>query len=98
MEKKFKREYLIEELDLPFNAVDDKIVNRTRWELIHEIIFQDTDGTYWRTQVRDGATELQETIPWEYEDEVECEQVEKRLVLRKEWVPIEQKDGFCNDL
>lgn len=75
--KMFPKEYLTKTLGLPFNAIENKIVERTRWSLIHEIVFKDLDGKYYHTTYEDGATEMQEEAPWEYDDEVECIEVKR---------------------
>ena len=36
-----------------------------------------------------GATEMQPERPWEYDDEVECTEVDLREVKVKKWIPIE---------
>lgn len=38
MIKKFSKEYLTNELDLPYNAIEDKIIDSGRWSINHEII------------------------------------------------------------
>lgn len=84
---KFKKEYLIEELGLPYDCdlVNEEIINTTRWSIIKEIIFQDKDGKYYQTTYSEGATEYQDEAPWEYEDEVECTEVELREVKIMKW-------------
>lgn len=86
---KFKKEYLIEELGLPYDCdlVNEEIIDTTRWSIIKEIVFQDKDGKYYQTTYSEGATECQEEAPWEYEDEVECVEVELREVKIMKWCP-----------
>jgi len=88
MTKKFSKEYLMEELGLPYNSVEKTLVDSGRWALTYEIVFQDVDGKYWQTYYNTGATEMQYEPPWEYEDEVECTEVEKRQVTVEKWMPI----------
>ena len=38
----------------------------------------------------EGATELQDERPWEYQDEVECIEVELKEVKVKKWVPVDE--------
>jgi hypothetical protein len=77
------------ELDLPYgNTIVDNIVDTTRWSVIHEIVFADK-GKFFRTTYSEGATEMQYERPWEYEDEIECEEVELREVKVKKWIPVE---------
>lgn len=76
--KKFSKDYLKDELDLPYsNTIVDRIIDTTRWSIVHEIVFED-NGKFYQTTYSEGATEMQDERPWEYEDEVECEEVELR--------------------
>jgi len=89
MTVKFSKDYLKNELDLPYeNAIVENIIDTTRWSIIHEIVFADK-GKFYRTTYSEGATECQDERPWEYEDEVECEEVELREVKVKKWMPVE---------
>jgi hypothetical protein len=89
MKTKFSKDYLKNELDLPYeNTIVDNIVDTTRWSVVHEIVFADK-GKFYRTTYSEGATEIQDERPWEYEDEIECEEVELREVKVKKWVPVE---------
>ena len=88
MKKKFSKEYLTNELDLPWTALEDKIIDCSRWSIHHEIIFED-NGKYWKTWYSVGATEEQEERPWDYEDEVKCTEVEKKIVQVERWVEVE---------
>lgn len=94
MIKKFNREYLIEELGLPSEAIYKEPVEQHRWETLYKIIFQDKDGTYWKTYVLRGSTEMQPTIPWEFEEEVECQQVEKRIIQVEDWAPVDEGEEY----
>jgi hypothetical protein len=75
MKVKFKKSDLLD-LDLPWSAIEDTIVDHRRWSVDHNIIFK-KDEKYYRTSYSVGATEQQDERPWEYEDEVECEEVQK---------------------
>lgn len=92
MTKNFNREYLVEELELPHSAKYQELVDITRWSAIYDIVFQDKDGSYWKTGVSLPATEMQYEEPWEFEDEVECERVKFGWIRKKEWIPIEQEE------
>lgn len=86
--KKFSKDYLKDELDLPYgNAIVDRIIDTTRWSIVHEIVFED-NGKFYQTTYSEGATEMQYERPWECEDEVECEEVELREVKVKKWMPV----------
>lgn len=86
---KFKKEYLIEELGLPYDCESEEIIGTTRWSIIKEIVFQDKDGKYYQTTYSEGATEFQDESPWEYEDEIECTEVELKEVKVMKWCPKE---------
>ena len=86
--KKFSKDYLRNELDLPYGAILDKIIDTTRWSIIHEIVFED-NGKFYQTTYSEGATESQDERPWEYKDEVECYEVELREVKVKKWCKVE---------
>jgi len=75
---KFKKEFLLDELDLPWNddiIVKNEIYDQRRWVTSYELIFKLEDKLY-RTYYDQGSTEQQEEGPWEWEDEVECKEVE----------------------
>ena len=87
--KVFSKDYLKDEFDLPYsNTVVDKIIDTTRWSIVHEIVFED-NGKFYQTTYSEGATEMQDERPWEYDDEVECTEVELREVKVKKWMPVE---------
>lgn len=88
---KFKREFLMEELDLPYNALEDKVVDNSRWSIQHEIIFEH-EGKFYRTHYSVGATESQDERPWEYDDEVDCTEVIQQEVTVMAWVPVKEGD------
>lgn len=92
MTKNFSRKYLVEELKLPYNSIYEQPIEATRWSIIYVIVFQDKDGSYWKTSVSLPATEIQDEEPWEFEDEVECERVKFGWIRKKEWIPIEQEE------
>ena len=91
MIKKISREYLMKELGLPYDCypIEDNIIDTSRWSILHEIIFED-GGKFYRTTRSVGATEMQCEEPWEFEKEVECEEVELREVTVKKWLPIQE--------
>lgn len=89
MTKTFDKTYLTEELVLPYSkyVVSDTIIDTGRWSIEHELIFMDpADNKYYRTSYREGATELQDERPWEHKDTVEAVEVEKKLVIKEEYV------------
>ena len=89
MVKVFSRDYLKNELGLPYNGtIVDKIIDTTRWSVVHEIVFED-NGKFYQTTYSEGATEMQDERPWEYDDEITCTEVELKEVMMKKWVPVE---------
>lgn len=87
--KVFSKDYLMDELDLPYeNTIVNRIVDTTRWSIIHEIVFED-NGKFYMTTYSEGATEYQDERPWEYDDEIKCTEVELKEVKVKKWIPVE---------
>ena len=84
---KLHKDYLKNELDLPSSAVLDEITDTSRWSIHHRIIFKH-EGKFYETYYSEGATEMQDESPWEYEDEVECDEVELKEVKVVKWVRI----------
>lgn len=82
---KFKKDFLINKLNLPHSAILDEIVGNSRWSIQHKIIFEH-QGKFYRAYYSIGATEMQDESPWEYEDEVECVEVELKKVEVLKWI------------
>jgi len=82
---KFKTEFLRNELYLPDEALEDHIIDNDRWSIMHEIIFE-YEGKHYMTWYSIGATEMQPEQPWDYEDEVDCKEVELKEITEKKWV------------
>lgn len=77
--KKFKREYLIDELGLPYSLCNEYFIEDTiDWVdcglVDHTLIFRDKDGKTYRTSY-DIPDEPDDWTPWEDEEEVECQEV-----------------------
>ena len=49
---KLHKDYLLEELNLPYSAIKDTITSTSRWSENHEIIFAN-DGKFYKTDVAD---------------------------------------------
>jgi hypothetical protein len=81
---KFTKEFLKDELDLPYSALEDNIVDTSRWSIHHEIIFEH-EGKYYKTYYSEGATEMQDERPWEYDKEIECTEVHQVDKVVKVW-------------
>lgn len=85
MEIKLDKNYMINELGLPDAAILDEITDTSRWSIHHRIIFP-YQGRFYETHYSEGATEMQDESPWEYDDIVECTEVELKEVKVKKWV------------
>ncbi len=82
---KLHKDYLKNELGLPYSAILDEIEETSRWSIHHKIVFV-YDGKFYETTYSEGATEMQDERPWEYEEEVECHEVELKEVKVKKWI------------
>jgi hypothetical protein len=51
------------------------MVDKSRWSIMHVLVFE-LDGELYRTYYQKGATEYQDEVPFEYDDEVQCDIVE----------------------
>lgn len=65
---------ILEEGD-PSVIFRDRIVGISRWSNHHELVFQHRGKLYIAYYHR-GATEYQDELPWEYDDEVACHEAE----------------------
>jgi len=83
---KLSADFLILELDLPSSAIKNTITSTSRWSAHHEIIFAH-DSKFYKTYYSEGLTEMQDESPWQYENEVECIEVELVEKLMKVWIP-----------
>lgn len=72
---KLHKDFLKNQLDLPYTAIKDDITSTSRWSVHHEIIFEYL-GKFYRTHYSEGATEMQDERPWDYIEEVECTEVQ----------------------
>ncbi|MCY8539476.1 MULTISPECIES: hypothetical protein [Bacillus] len=85
MKIKLDKDYMVNELGLPNSALFDEITGSSRWSIHHKIVFP-YQGRFFETNFSEGATELQDECPWEYEEQVECYEVELKEVKVKKWV------------
>jgi hypothetical protein len=91
---KFKREFLTEELGLPWfkeHKVEDKVIDNSRWSIDHELVFKYNDKFY-QTYYSVGATECQDEHPWEYDDEVNCTEVIQQETKVMAWIPVKEDE------
>jgi len=62
--------------DKTSDIVLNKIEDTSRWDTHFRLVFR-KDGKLYETSYSKGSTELQDSQrPWEYEDEIECVEVE----------------------
>lgn len=99
---KFKKSYLVDDLDLPRDAgstfngctvLCDDIEGTSRWSIHYSLIFRlDTqpDGEAWLVHYSVGSTESQDEGPWDYEDEVGATLVRQVERVVKVWEPVKQ--------
>lgn len=94
MFKNFDKYYLTETLCLPWDTeyvVEDEIIDHGRWELYHRLVFKDLDGSYWETEYWEGATEMQGEKAWEYDNEIKCMRVEKKVMPVTKFLPVGER-------
>ena len=83
------KDYLINELNLPDDAIHFEVADDSgRWTNTVEIIFSDK-GKFYRAYYKKGKTEQQYIDPWEYEELIECQEVELKEVTVKKWVGVQ---------
>lgn len=83
----YDKTFLKEELDLPYNCFDVSVLDLTRWSVVKEGIFS-YQGKFYSISWSEGATEMQDEGPWEYDDPSPVE-VRKELVMAEKWVPVQ---------
>ena len=83
---KIRKEKLLAE-DLPNSAIENQIIEVDRWGILHRIVFA-FEGKHYRANYRIGATEYQDETPWQYDQEVECEEVRKVSRMVEVWEPV----------
>lgn len=88
MTRTFLKEQLLAQ-EVIDNAIEDIIVDTSRWSVRHEIVFAFGDK-HFKTNYSVGATEQQDESPWEYESVIRCTEVELKEVVVKQWVPTER--------
>jgi len=75
------------ENDLPFTCDEQWIVRQRRWDTLWEGVVQ-IDGKHFKLDWWAGSTEMQETGPFEDEDEIELTEVKKQQVTLERWVAV----------
>lgn len=70
-------------------TVESKTTDKTRWEVWYEGVFKYIPtGKHYSVSWGVGATEMQDTRPFEYDKEVEFTEVVQKEVVVKQWVSI----------
>ena len=73
-------------------VISDNVTENTRWSALHRLVFEDeTTGKFYAVNYSEGLTENQMEEPFEYEDEVECEEVRKTIKMVEVYVPVSEK-------
>ncbi len=57
------KKVLTDDLELPYNAIEDNVIDNSRWSINHEIIFE-YQGKFYQAYYSGGATEQQMEEPW----------------------------------
>lgn len=89
---KLHKDFLINELNLPDDAIHKEYSSKDRWAINYKIVFG-YNGKFYQTYYSVGATEYQYMSPWEHEDDVECVEVEIKEITVKKWVV---KNEICD--
>jgi hypothetical protein len=55
--------------------IADEVTGNSRWSAQHEVLFKHEEKLY-STSYSKGLTEMQDEQPWDYENEVECHEME----------------------
>lgn len=72
---KFKKQFLLDEMESGENVVVNEYVENSRWHKHYRWVFR-FDGKFYESFYRVGATENQYESPYEYDpEEIECKEV-----------------------
>ncbi len=75
MSKKFPKQELIDRID-ERDYISNEMRDTGRWNITYRMVFADVDGKTYSSCYSVGATEMQDELPYEYEDdEIECREV-----------------------
>jgi nitrogen fixation protein len=81
-----------------YTKLADRMIDKSRWSIHHELIFKFEDKFYIAPYSR-GATEYQDEVPWQYEkDEVLCYEAEQQEIKKFIYVPKKQLIEESNDV
>lgn len=76
---------MVNELGLPESSILEEITDTSRWSIHYRIVFS------YQTFYSKGATENQYESPWEFEEQVDCYEVELKEVEVRKWIRKESK-------
>lgn len=83
---KIKKE-IMREMAYSGDKLEDKIIENTRWSVVHEMVFP-FEGKFYQSVYSVGATESQDESAYEYADDeievTEVHQVEKTVKVWEE--------------
>lgn len=85
----FLRDIAWEDHDEDVKVLQNEISDTSRWSVHYDLVFE-YEGKLYQTFYRVGATESQDEKPFEYEDEVECMQVEAFEKTVIDYRPVEE--------
>lgn len=74
---------ILYEGDAEFKVIKDKIIENSRWSILHSLIIQRiSDGKFFRDSYSVGATEMQDEGAWEYNEPNFVEVFEKEKIIK----------------
>ncbi len=76
---------MVNELGLLESSILEEITDTSRWSVHYRIVFP-YQGRFFETFYSKGATESQHESPWEFEDQVDCYEVELKEMKVRKWV------------
>lgn len=95
IKRKFPRAFMLDVLN---DDVEDArvceitITGTSRWSIHYSMVFK-YDGKTYQARYREGATEMQDESPWEYESEVECIEVRPVTKTVTVYEPVEESNA-----
>lgn len=109
--KEFSRDYLINTLNLPKNAIQDEVFSTGLFTVTHKFVFQDLDKKYYSGYyylpigIANGFCENGKNVTdylWENFENVKCEEVKLKETVTKLWTNIiegeeDLDDNNCSD-
>lgn len=77
--------------DENYEEIETSVTGTSRWLVHYKGIFKDIrDGTFWKTEWSEGATEYQPERPFQYDGTAEFYQVEPKEVTVVQYFMIEE--------